>query len=41
MKNFIVLKNLIIYMPTNDCEIVKTAENYFGKENVINASLIE
>lgn len=34
-------KNLVIYMPTNDCEIVKTAENYFGKENVENVSLIE
>ena len=28
-------------MPTNDCEIIQTAENYFGKENVMKKYLIE
>ena len=34
-------RNLIIYMPTNDDEIVKSAENFFGKNNVANISTIK
>lgn len=34
-------KNLIIYMPTDDSEIVYTAKNFFGEENVIAISSIE
>ncbi len=34
-------KNLIIYMPTNDFEILNVAKDFFGEENVINISLIK
>jgi len=34
-------KNLIIYMPTNDSDIVEKAKEFFGKENVMDISLIE
>lgn len=34
-------KNLIIYMPTDDFEIVNRAKNFFGEENVIDISSIE
>lgn len=28
-------KNLVIYMPTEDLEIINSAKNYFGEENVL------
>lgn len=34
-------KNLIIYMPTDDIDIVDRAKEFFGEENVIDISLIE
>lgn len=34
-------KNLVIYMPTNDSEVLESAKDYFGEENVIDISLIE
>lgn len=34
-------KNLVIYMPTDDSEIVDTAKNFFGEENVMDISSIE
>ena len=34
-------KNLIIYMPTNDSEILGKAKEFFGEENVIDIALIE
>lgn len=34
-------KNLIIYMPTDDSEIVDIAKNFFGEENVIEISSID
>ncbi len=36
-----VKKNLIIYMPTHDSEILGTAKHFFGEENVIDISSIE
>ena len=33
--------NLIIYMPTDDFEIVYRAKDFFGEENVIDISSIE
>ena len=34
-------KNLIIYMPTNDSDILGKAKDFFGEENVIDISSIE
>ena len=34
-------KNLIIYMPTRDSEIVGEAKKFFGEENVLSASSID
>ena len=34
-------KNLIIYMPTDDSEIISEAMRIFGEENVIDISSIE
>ena len=34
-------KNLIIYMPTKDSEILKKAKEFFGEENVLDISLID
>jgi DNA helicase len=34
-------KNLIIYMPTNDSDILWQAKNFFGEENVMDISSIE
>ena len=34
-------KNLIIYMPTNDSDIIIKAKEFFGENNVINISSIE
>ena len=34
-------KNLIIYMPTNDSDILRKAKEFFGEENVIDISSIE
>lgn len=34
-------KNLVIYMPTDDLEIVSKAKNIFGEEYVIDVSLLE
>ena len=34
-------KNLIIYMPTNDSDILRKAKELFGEENVIDISSIE
>lgn len=34
-------KNLIIYMPTNDSEILGKAKEFFGEENVMDISSIE
>lgn len=33
-------KNLVIYMPTDDLEIVASAKEYFGEENVLSIDLI-
>ena len=33
-------KNLIIYMPTDDSDILEKAKEYFGEENVIDLSSI-
>ena len=35
------VKNLIIYMPTNDSDILGKAKDFFGEENVIDISSIE
>ena len=34
-------ENLIIYMPTNDFDILRKAKELFGEENVIDISSIE
>ena len=34
-------KNLIIYMPTNDSDIIEKAKEFFGEENVVSVSSIE
>ena len=34
-------KNLVIYMPTNDSDILKKAKDLFGNENVMDISLVE
>ena len=34
-------KNLIIYMPTNDSDILRKAKEFFGEENVMDISSIE
>ncbi len=34
-------KNLVIYMPIDDSEIINMAKNFFGQKNVINISSIE
>lgn len=34
-------KNLIIYMPTNDSDILGKAKDFFGEENVVDISSIE
>lgn len=34
-------KNLVIYMPTNDSDILKKAKDFFGNENVMDISLVE
>ena len=34
-------KNLIIYMPTNDSDILRKAKDFFGEENVMDISSIE
>lgn len=34
-------KNLIIYMPTNDSDIIEKAKEFFGEENIVSASSIE
>ena len=39
--NYIQKKNLVIYMPTDDLEIVSKAKNIFGEEHVIDVSLLE
>lgn len=33
-------KNLVIYMPTEDLEIINSAKNYFGEENVLSIDSI-
>ena len=34
-------ENLIIYMPTNDFDILRKAKEFFGEENIIDISSID
>ena len=33
-------KNIVIYMPTEDLEIINSAKEYFGEENVLSIDSI-